>query len=184
MRAHRLVPHLKDDPDEWRPWYDNTPRLRLNQDSRLNSIRHGFYEEAISARVEQGRQVRVTTYVLAPRGADAEGVHAALAAHAESLGWRIGAERFTDVPANGRDDARPAFSAACRYAASGFVDGVLTLDRAMVTPNHEAYEAYLRWLHDRLSFLAFVPPASPNTSQLAEAHRPGEPGWPGNHLPR
>ncbi|MGR8008618.1 hypothetical protein [Streptomyces hypolithicus] len=160
MRAARLPPHLEVDLDEWRPWHDNSCRLPVNQDTRLNAIRHSFYEEAIAGRAEQGRQIRVTTYVLASRGVDVEGTHHALTEHAQRMDWRLGGLRFTDKYVSRPDDARPAFNEACRYAAAGFVDGILTPDRAALTPSDEAYEAYLRWLHDRLSFVAFLPTTS------------------------
>lgn len=168
MRVPRLVPHLEYDPDEWRPWCDNAPRLRPSSSSRLSALRRSYYEEGVAARTQQGRQVKVTTYVLATIGTDVDAAHEALGAYAVHMGWRVGTQTFTDEPPGGPTEARPAFNEACRYAASGFVDGILALARSTLTPSDEAYESYLRWLHDRLSFIAFAPPpvASPHTSPL------------------
>ncbi|MET8518248.1 hypothetical protein [Streptomyces sp. NPDC005077] len=168
MSAPRLVPHLQDDPDEWRPWYDNAPRLRLSSSSRLSALRRSFYEEGIAAQAEQGRRVKVATYVLAGIGTDVDAMHQALGVYAGRMGWRVSTQSFTDDPRGCPPEARPAFRAACRYAASGFADGVLALDRFALPSSDEAYESWLRWLHDRMSFIAFAPLAiaGPQTSQL------------------
>ncbi|WP_455357169.1 recombinase family protein [Streptomyces sp. SYSU K217416] len=174
MTTPWLVPHDEIDPDEWHPWRDNSPRLRPTASTRLSALHRSFFE-AVAARP----QIKVTTYVLTQRGENAESAHQALAEHAESLGWRLGSERFTDEWQGGPADARPAFNEACRYAAAGFAHGILAPDRSALAPSDEAYESYLRWLHDRLSFIAFLPAAAQPTSRPPRAHGPGEPGWPG-----
>ncbi|MGY4934836.1 hypothetical protein ACWD7T_27740 [Streptomyces sp. 900116325] len=168
MMAPRLVPHLQDDPDDWGPWYDNAPRLRLSSSARLSALRRSFYDEGIAAQAAQGRRVKVATYVLAGIGTDVDAMHQALGVYAGRMGWRVSTQSFTDDPRGCPPEARPAFRAACRYAASGFADGVLALDRFALPPSDEAYESWLRWLHDRMSFIAFAPLAiaTPQTSLL------------------
>ncbi|RPK32434.1 hypothetical protein EES39_38770 [Streptomyces sp. ADI92-24] len=150
------IPDVEVDA-EW-PYYDRAPRERLSAGSRLAALRRGFYENALSA-VAKDRQVRVTTYVLAGPGIDAGATHALLAEFADGRGWRLCRGCFTDRPRLGPvpAGARPEFYRACRAAGAGFVDGILTTSRQAMPASDDAYEGYLRWLHDRFTFIAYLP---------------------------
>ncbi|MET8807903.1 hypothetical protein [Streptomyces sp. NPDC004546] len=121
-------------------------------------MRRSIFEDALAA-VKPGRPIKVSTYVFAGRGTDPDAVHALLAEHARDRGWVVHRARFTDEPTDGPLPARPQFNLACRHAGSGFVDGVLAIDRGAMPTTDEAYEAYLRWLHRHYAFIAFLQPA-------------------------
>ncbi|MFI9772901.1 hypothetical protein ACIHJG_39625 [Streptomyces sp. NPDC052415] len=154
----RLRPVRTDEIDEpWLWWRSVEPRLRPTVDSRLSTLRRTVYGDAIAA-VKPGRRIRVTTYVFAGPGVDADATHTLLGRYARDRGWDVHRERFTDDPSGGPLLTRPQFNTACRRAGSGFVDGVLTTDRGAMPSTDEAYEAYLRWLHRHYAFIAFLQP--------------------------
>ncbi|HBF84939.1 MAG TPA: hypothetical protein DD420_34935 [Streptomyces sp.] len=151
-----LVPPDEID-DDW-PFRDRgQPRQRLSAGSRLAAIRRTLYESALSA-IGTGRAPRVTTYVCAAPGTDADAAHAVLARYAEARQWRLSREHFTDGPTTLPLEPRPAFIRACRYAGSGYADGILACDRTAMPAADETYESYLRWLHSRCAFIAYLPP--------------------------
>ncbi|MFI7415349.1 hypothetical protein ACIBU0_42615 [Streptomyces sp. NPDC049627] len=154
----RLQPVPADELDEpWLWWRPAEPRWRPTLDARLSSLRRTVFDDAVAA-VKPGRPIKVTTYVFAGPGVDADATHTLLERHARDRGWAVHREHFTDEPMDGPIPARPQFNIACRRAGSGFVDGVLTTDRAAMPSTDEAYEAYLRWLHRHNAFVAFLQP--------------------------
>ncbi|MEU0744777.1 hypothetical protein, partial [Streptomyces sp. NPDC006134] len=154
----RLRPVPADELEEPLLWWESSePRYRPTTDARLTALRRAVFEHAISA-IKPGRPVKVTTYVIASPGVDADAVHTLLGQYARDRGWVVHRERFTDISTGGPPLARPQFNLACRHAGSGFVDGVLTTGRQAMPSTDEAYEAYLRWLHRHHAFLAFPQP--------------------------
>ncbi|MEV5880668.1 hypothetical protein AB0L75_42155 [Streptomyces sp. NPDC052101] len=154
----RLQPVPADELDEpWLRWRTGEPRFRPTPDGRLTALRRSVFEDAVAA-VKPGRPIKVTTYVFADRGVDADGVHALLAEHARDRGWVVHRERFTDGRTGCPASARPQFYLAVRRAGSGFVDGVLAMGRDAMPSTDEAYEAYLHWLHCHHAFIAFLQP--------------------------
>ncbi|MEU7322696.1 hypothetical protein ABZ682_19390 [Streptomyces griseoviridis] len=112
----------------------------MTADARLSALRRSVFSDAVAA-VKPGRPIKVTTYVLAAPGVDADATHSLLAEHARSRGWVVHREHFTDEPAGGPLPLRPQFNIACRRAGAGFVDGVLTTGRGAMPATDEAYEA-------------------------------------------
>ncbi|WP_128378544.1 hypothetical protein [Streptomyces cavernae] len=154
----RLQPVPVDELDEPRLWWRPTePRFRPTIDSRLDALRRSVFEDALAA-IKPGRPIKVSTYVLASHGVDVDATHALLGVHARYRGWVVHRERFTDEPTGGPLSAQPQFHLACRLAGSGFVDGVLAIDRTAMPCTDEAYEAYLHWLHCHYAFIAFLQP--------------------------
>ncbi|NEA20200.1 hypothetical protein [Streptomyces halstedii] len=144
--------------DDWPFRSRGEPRLRPSAGSRLAAVRRAFYESAFAA-IGTGREARVATYVRAVPGTDVEAAHALLAQYTQEQRWRVSRERFTDPPAGLPPGRRPALIGACRHAGSGYADGILVSDRTALPAADETYESYLRWLHDRFAFIAFLPPA-------------------------
>ncbi|MFJ2818517.1 hypothetical protein [Streptomyces sp. NPDC087294] len=132
------------------------PPVSAPVSTRLGALRRTFYDEALDFVSARGRLVRVATYVATDPAVSAEPQHDALTTYAEQvMGWRLGAQRFTDhVRRDEHACTRPELSRACQYAGTGRVDGILTAGRASL-PSDDVYEVYLRWLHDRLAFIAF-----------------------------
>ncbi|MFF5020247.1 hypothetical protein [Streptomyces sp. NPDC001165] len=156
----RLRPVLADESDEpWAlRWRHSEPRFRPTTDARLTALRRSVFEDALAA-IKPGRPIKVTTYVFAECGRDADALHARLAANARDRGWIVHRERFTDHPLTlGQLCTRPQFNLACRHAGSGFIDGVLAAGRDAMPSTDEAYESYLRWLHRHYAFIAFLQP--------------------------
>ncbi|MET9776169.1 hypothetical protein ABZ023_18245 [Streptomyces sp. NPDC006367] len=156
----RLRPVLDDEIDEPLWWMQSTePRFRPTSDARLSDLRRSIYDAALAA-IPSDRPVRVSTYVFADPGVDADATHLRLERHAHDRGWLVHRKRFTDAPARGPLPAHPQFNRACRHAGAGYVDGVLAVDRSAMPSTDEAYEAYLRWLQRHCAFLAFLQPTS------------------------
>ncbi|WP_406414735.1 hypothetical protein OG923_33940 (plasmid) [Streptomyces halstedii] len=143
--------------DDWPFLGRREPHRPLGAGSRLAAVRRTLYESALAA-IGTGREARVATYVRADPGTDVEAAHALLAKYAQEQRWRVSRERFTDRPAAFPLDTRAALIGACRYAGSGYADGILASDRTALPAADETYESYLRWLHDRCAFIAFLPP--------------------------
>lgn len=154
----RLQPVPPDELDWPRPWWmPKEPRFRPTPDARLSALRRSVFDDALSA-IKPGRPIRVSTYVFAGSGVDVDATHALLAQNARDRGWAVHRERFTDDPTGGPLPVRPQFNLACRHAGSGFVDGVLAMDRGAMPSTDEAYEAYLHWLRRHHAFIAFLQP--------------------------
>lgn len=160
-----MLDFVPDGMDEDWPWSDlEAPRHRLSTGSRLTALRRSFLDSALSA-IARDRPIRVSTYVLASSGTDVVAAHTLLSEHAAGRGWRVHREHFTDQPPGGPTptDVRPGFNLACRHAGAGFVDGILATSREALPPSDDAYEHYLRWLHDRFAFIAYSQPTVEGT---------------------
>ncbi|MFG2632195.1 hypothetical protein [Streptomyces sp. NPDC048473] len=146
------------DPDDWQ--YEGPPRIRPNPGNRLAALRRSFYDESVAARKSRGRQVCITTYVLAQDRSTIETSCGELLVYARHMGWRTARRHFTDVlrdtPAG---DTQPSLSDAVRYVGCGYAHGILMLGRSSIASIDDEYEALLHWLHIRCSFIAFIPPA-------------------------
>ncbi|MGW9191619.1 hypothetical protein [Streptomyces rubiginosohelvolus] len=132
------------------------PRVPADTYSWLSALRRTAVVKQTAAATANGRQLAVATYVVGP-SADEERLHRPLAEYATEQGWRVGRRSFTDESVGAATAIESGFHGACIYAASGFVHGVLTAGRFMITPDAAAYEAILRWLDDRGAFLDYLP---------------------------
>lgn len=167
MRLRPVSADELDEPCFW--WTPEEPRFRPTPDSRLSALRRTIFEDALAA-ISSGRPIKVSTYVFAGRGVDVDDTHALLAEHARERGWIVHRERFTDEPMGGPLPIRPQFNLACRHAGSGFVDGVVAIDRNAMPSTDEAYEAYLHWLH-RHHFITFLQPTHGGSPWTDRQHR-------------
>lgn len=155
MRLQPVPADELEEPSLW--WRPQEPRFRPTIDARLTKLRRRVFEDALAA-IKPGRPIKVTTYVFADCGVDADALHGRLAEYARDRGWFVHRDRFTDQPPTQGLCARPQFHLACRHAGSGFVDGVLAAGRDAMPSTDEAYESYLRWLHRHHAFVAFLQP--------------------------
>ncbi|MET8717359.1 hypothetical protein ABZV52_29785 [Streptomyces sp. NPDC004735] len=152
---------MTDDLDNvWLGLSTEAPRHRPSASHRLTALRRNYLDSALSA-IRQDRAVRVSTYVLALPGTDIDATHALLDEFARARGWHRHRQRFVEQPAAGPTPVavRPEFSQACRHAGAGFVDGILTTNRAAMPDSDDLYEHHLHWLHDRCAFIAYAQPA-------------------------
>ncbi|MFC9534441.1 hypothetical protein ACFT38_28440 [Streptomyces sp. NPDC056975] len=156
MRLELVPPDEIDEP-LW--WQSGGPRFRPTADGRLENERRKIQDGALG-RIRAGRAVRVATYVYATPGVEADACHALLAAYAVSRGTDHAPRPFTDRPEPAPTlPSRPQFALACRWAASGFADCVLAIDRPSVASDGATYEAYLSWLSRHNACLAYLQPA-------------------------
>ncbi|MFD4795011.1 hypothetical protein [Streptomyces anulatus] len=155
-----------DDPDLWfeRP----RPRVAPNTASWLSALRRTEFNRQVADAKTRGRTLVVTTYVVGPRS-DQDRLRQPLVQYAGEQEWRVHRRSFADESLTEALREGSGLHQACVHASSGYVRGILTAGRFMITPDDAAYESILRWLADRATFLTYP---SPLTRAYQEAVKP------------
>lgn len=154
------------EPDLWfeRP----RPRVAPNTASWLSALRRTEFNRQVADAKARGRTLVVTTYLVGPRN-DQDQLRKPLVQYAGEQGWRVHRQCFADESLAEAMTEGSGLHRACVHASSGFVRGILTAGRFMITPDDAAYESILRWLADRATFLTYL---SPLTRAYQEAVKP------------
>ncbi|WP_331746690.1 hypothetical protein OG923_33935 (plasmid) [Streptomyces halstedii] len=132
---------------------------RAGVEDRLEALRQDLFKAALAS-IRPRRIIRVSTYVLAGPGSDAEATHHQLRQFATSSKWRPTSRFFTDhtdvslLPAG----TRPGFDQVCDHVGFRLLDGILTTSRQALPATTTVYEDYLRWLGRRQIFVAYAQP--------------------------
>ncbi|MFI5944249.1 hypothetical protein ACIBCB_28940 [Streptomyces uncialis] len=102
---------------------------------------------------------RVALYVRgeAGREGEADAVFARLRGYAERRGWEVGAE-YQEVDGFFPSGSAPAWEAVRLGVATGFVHGVLTVDRGHLDPDDQVYEDEIRAVCEGTGFLVLLVP--------------------------
>ncbi|MFJ4007976.1 hypothetical protein ACIPWL_31665 [Streptomyces sp. NPDC090023] len=150
--------YAEPDETEFRPWWTDTPKLRLvpTVEGRLKAVRRTCYEDVLH-RIGGKRPVRVVIYLRAAAGLDTAYWDLTLNDRATKRGWIVGEQRFTDAVGG----CLPEFEQACQHTREGRADGILTIRRATVPLDDQAYADRLERMREQTTFLAFLPQVDP-----------------------
>lgn len=125
-------------------------------ESRLNAVRRTCYDDVMH-RIGGNRPVRVVIYLRATAGLDTDYWDRTLDDRATEHGWSVGEPRFIDAPGS----FFPEFERACQYITQGRADGILTIRRATVPLDDQAYVNRLERMRELSTFLAFLRQVDP-----------------------
>lgn len=137
--------------EDYQP-YEVPPAL-ANQAPRLAAMRKSIQEAAVRPRTG----FKVVMYALTTSDHAPTQTIGRLRAYAGEMNWRVHPTVFYDSQATADPLGRPAWTRAVSIVAGGFAQGVVTLDRAVVSTDERRYEEALNLFRDFQSFLAHVP---------------------------
>lgn len=150
--------HADPDELEWRSWLTETPKARLmpTVEGHLGAVRRACYDDVLH-RIGGSRPVRVVICLRASNGLDTAYWDRTLDARATARGWSVGEQRFIEAPGS----FFPEFERACQHITQGHADGILTIRRATVPLDDQAYVERLDRLREQSTFLAFLRQVDP-----------------------
>ncbi|MET8696938.1 hypothetical protein ABZV65_30860 [Streptomyces bauhiniae] len=151
--------HADPDELEWRPLpWGEAPKARLmpTVEGHLDAVRRACYDDVLH-RIGGSRPVRVVIYLRAADGLDTGFWDRTLDRLATEHGWVVSEQRFTDVGGG----FFPEFERACQYTRQGRADGILTIRRATVPLDDQAYVDRLERLREQTTFVAFLRQVDP-----------------------
>ncbi|CAL9359825.1 hypothetical protein SUDANB105_00640 [Streptomyces sp. enrichment culture] len=147
--------------DSWRGMVEqlHTPTY---QRARLRRLCRSTFDTAVHL---PGSPYKVLLYTVVTAGEDPAPSLRMAEVYARRRGWQV-VSRLVDDDATGDHPwMREEWQRALTALRGGFVQGVVTTDRSVVSPMDESYERTLNWFLDHFSFVAHVPPMPGRTSR-------------------
>lgn len=133
--------------------------LRVSPDwnIQLMKLRKDQMERRLEALRASGRVPRVALYARTVNGQSPNRSLAAAREFAERMKWQVGPEQtFTDGLSLTVDEERYGWLQIRQRVKSGFLDGVVAVTRAAVSPQLDGYETELNWFAIYSGFIALV----------------------------
>ncbi len=128
--------------------------------ARLMIVRRTAAERRVQQIKARGRTPRVCLYLLAVGGQAPPRSLSAAQSLAEEQGWHVATKCYTDCPGATGPMPRPGWDTVRRQIRAGYVDGVVALTHASISPEFGAYEQQLTWFAEHFGFIALVTPES------------------------
>ncbi|MFE9250785.1 hypothetical protein [Streptomyces sp. NPDC007088] len=156
---------------EWQP----TLRTASNRGLYLQRLRVSNNREWQSTlpNPENRRQTRYVTYAVNCKNGSADEDLSTLRKCVEDVKGAVGYYVTDSYGANDPND-RPGWLEACRLLQLGFVDGIAVMNRDVISPSDNQYEAVVQWIGGRPALLMLVWPEgigsrmSPVTPRIRE----------------
>ncbi|MFJ6437787.1 hypothetical protein [Streptomyces sp. NPDC091416] len=104
---------------------------------------------------ESRRQTRYVTYALRCTNGSADEDLSALRRCVEDADGAVG-YYVTDSYGTTNPNDRPGWLEACRLLQLGFVDGIAVMNRDVISPSDDHYEAVVQWIGGRPALLMLV----------------------------
>ncbi|MCX4826858.1 hypothetical protein OG883_45305 [Streptomyces sp. NBC_01142] len=106
---------------------------------------------------ENRRQTRYVTYALNGKDGNADEDLSILRQCVEDAEGAVG-YYVTDSYGTSDPNDRPDWLEACRLLQLGFVDGIAVMNRDVISPSDDQYEAVVQWIGGRPALLILVRP--------------------------
>lgn len=135
----------------------DAPRVSPDRNVQLMKLRREQMERRLEALSASSRVPRIALYARTVNGQSPDRSLAATREFAERMEWQVGREQtFTDCLSLTTPEDRHGWLQIKQRVKSGFIDGVVAVTRAAVSPQLDGYETELTWLAMHGGFLALV----------------------------
>ncbi|MFD3714921.1 hypothetical protein [Streptomyces sp. NPDC058677] len=135
----------------------DAPRVSPDRNVQLMKLRREQMERRLEALRASGRVPRIALYARTVNGQSPDRSLAAAREFAEQMEWQVGrAQTFTDCLSLTTPEDRCGWLQIKQQVKSGFIDGVVAVTRAAVSPQLDGYETELNWFATHGGFVALV----------------------------
>ncbi|WP_031102520.1 hypothetical protein [Streptomyces sp. NRRL S-146] len=145
------------DNERDRRFRPDTLRVPTDRNVQLMKLRREQMERRLEALRASGRVPRIALYARTVNGQNPDRSLAATREFAERMEWQVGREQtFTDCLSLAITEDRYGWLQIKQRVKSGFIDGVVAVTRAAVSPQLDGYENELNWFAMHGGFVALV----------------------------
>ncbi|MFJ5811854.1 hypothetical protein [Streptomyces sp. NPDC093093] len=135
----------------------DAPRVSPDRNVQLMKLRREQMERRLEALRASGRVPRIALYARTVNGQSPDRSLAATREFAERMEWQVGREQtFTDCLSLTTPEDRHGWLQIKQRVNGGFIDGVVAVTRATVSPQLDGYETELTWFAMHGGFVALV----------------------------
>ncbi|AKN68736.1 hypothetical protein QR97_01985 [Streptomyces sp. PBH53] len=151
-------------PDD--SWWGGVEQSRIpaHRQARLSRLCRSTLDTAVAC---PGSPYKVLLYTVVSAKDDPRPSLRVAEDYARRQGWRVVGQLVDDGPPDDQLWFREEWQRALKALRGGFVQGVVTADRSVVSRVDDSYEQTLHWFLDHFSFVAHVPPATPGRTRRA-----------------
>ncbi|MER5968522.1 hypothetical protein ABT112_02025 [Streptomyces sp. NPDC002055] len=133
------------------------PRISPDRAVQLMKLRREQVERRLEALRANDRVPRIALYARTVNGQNPDRSLAAAREFTERMEWQVGREQtFTDCLSLTAPEDRYGWLQMKQRVKSGFVDGVVAVTRAAISPQLDRYETELNWFAMHSGFIALV----------------------------